>query len=56
LSPASGVGLSQNETVVDVAGLWQRSSVVIGWAWLTLLAIRSRPRMTSWILTGLRPL
>jgi len=37
----SGVGFEQTEGVVDVAGLWQRVSVTIGWVWLTLLAMRS---------------
>jgi hypothetical protein len=37
----SGVGFEQTEGVVDVAGLWQRVCVTIGWVWLTLLAVRS---------------
>jgi hypothetical membrane protein len=38
----SGVGFSQNAAVVDVAGVWQRVSVIIGFTWLTLLAMRAR--------------
>lgn len=42
----AGVGFDQAEGLVDVAGLFQRVTLVTGWAWLTLLAvhlIRSLP-------------
>jgi hypothetical protein len=32
--------VSQTEPFVEVAGLWQRVCVLIGWAWLTMLALR----------------
>lgn len=35
----SGIGLAQADAVVDVAGLWQRISMIIGWVWLTVLAL-----------------
>jgi hypothetical membrane protein len=38
----SGVGFSQDESAVDIAGLAQRISVIAGWTWLTVLAIRVR--------------
>jgi hypothetical protein len=38
----SGVGFSQDESAVDIAGLAQRISVIAGWTWLTILAIRVR--------------
>jgi hypothetical protein len=37
---ASGVGFGQTEPFVDVAGLSQRVCVIIGWVWLTVLALR----------------
>jgi hypothetical protein len=40
----SGAGFSQTESVVDVAGLWQRISVVTGWTWLVVLAVRAQRR------------
>jgi hypothetical protein len=36
----AGIGFSQTEPFVEVAGLWQRVCVLIGWAWLTMLALR----------------
>lgn len=36
----SGVGFDQHSSLVDVAGLFQRLSVTIGWAWLFALAAR----------------
>jgi hypothetical protein len=36
----AGIGFGQTEPVVEVAGLWQRVCVIIGWAWLTMLALR----------------
>jgi hypothetical membrane protein len=35
----TGAGFAQVETLVDYAGLFQRITLTIGWAWLTLLAI-----------------
>ena len=35
----ASIGFSQTEPFVEVAGLWQRVCVVIGWAWLTMLAL-----------------
>jgi len=44
----SGVGFQQTEPFVDLPGLWQRICVLIGWTWLTVLALRllreRRPR------------
>lgn len=51
----SGVGFQQTEPVVDVAGLWQRVSVSIGWAWITVLAIRSLRRRQNVEVTAPRP-
>jgi hypothetical protein len=36
----AGVGFGQTEPFVEVAGLSQRGCVLIGWAWLTVLAVR----------------
>jgi hypothetical protein len=36
----SSIGFGQTEPFVEVAGLWQRVCVLIGWAWLTMLALR----------------
>jgi hypothetical membrane protein len=36
----AGVGFGQTEPFVGVAGLSQRVCVLIGWAWLTVLAVR----------------
>jgi Protein of unknown function (DUF998) len=36
----AGIGFGQTEPYAEVAGLWQRISVLIGWAWLTMLALR----------------
>ena len=52
-SAASGIGFpaalvlasaafAQNAALVGVGGLVQRAMVVIGWSWLTLLALRTR--------------
>jgi hypothetical protein len=37
---AAGIGFGQTEPFVEVAGLWQRVCVIIGWVWLTMLALR----------------
>lgn len=37
----AGVGFSQTAGLVEVAGLLQRTAIAIGWAWLTLLAVRT---------------
>ena len=36
----AGIGFGQTEPFVEVAGLWQRVCVLIGWTWLTMLALR----------------
>ena len=36
----SGIGFAQTAPYVDVAGLWQRIYVLIGWTWVTVLALR----------------
>jgi hypothetical protein len=36
----AGVGFGQTEPFVEFAGLWQRVCVVVGWALLTILALR----------------
>lgn len=36
----AGVGFDQNQSLVDVAGLFQRLAVTIGWAWLFALTVR----------------
>jgi hypothetical protein len=36
----AGAGFGQAEGLVDVAGLFQRLAVTIGFGWLTLLAVR----------------
>jgi hypothetical protein len=38
----SGVGFQQTEPFVDVAGLWQRVSLTLGWTWITALALRAQ--------------
>lgn len=44
----SGVGFQQIEPFVEVAGLLQRICVLIGWTWLTVLALRLlRQRRTT---------
>jgi hypothetical protein len=35
----SGMGFSQNPSLVNVAGLFQRVSITVGWSWMTLLAV-----------------
>ncbi|MFO8059565.1 MAG: DUF998 domain-containing protein [Bacillota bacterium] len=42
----TSVGFAQVEGLVDVAGLLQRITLTVGWAWLTALAIRML-RVTS---------
>jgi hypothetical protein len=37
----TNLGFSQTEGLRDIAGLLQRMTVTIGWAWLTLLAIHT---------------
>ena len=39
----AGIGFGQTEPFVEVAGLWQRVCVLIGWTWLTMLALRLLP-------------
>jgi hypothetical protein len=39
----AGSGFGQTEPFVEVAGLWQRVCVLIGWTWLTMLALRLLP-------------
>ena len=34
------MAFNQAETLVDFGGLLQRTTITIGWTWLTLLAIR----------------
>jgi hypothetical protein len=34
------IGFGQTEPYVNAAGLWQRVFVLIGWAWVTVLALR----------------
>ncbi|MFI6674003.1 DUF998 domain-containing protein [Kribbella sp. NPDC050470] len=36
----AGAGFDQNQSLVDTAGLFQRLSVTIGWAWLFALSLR----------------
>ncbi|MFG1818022.1 DUF998 domain-containing protein [Kribbella sp. NPDC049174] len=38
----AGSGFSQTASLVDVAGLFQRLTVTIGWAWMFALALRIR--------------
>ena len=35
----AGMGFSQNPSLVNVAGLFQRVSITVGWSWMTLLAV-----------------
>ena len=35
----AGMGFSQNPSLVNVAGVFQRLSITIGWSWMTLLAV-----------------
>ena len=35
----AGMGFSQNQSLVNVAGGFQRLSITIGWNWMTLLAV-----------------
>jgi Protein of unknown function (DUF998) len=39
----AGIGFGQTQPFVEVAGLWQRVCVLIGWTWLTMLALRLLP-------------
>lgn len=48
----AGTGFSQNEPWVDVAGLFQRISVIIGWTWTVALAVRVRSRLSSPVAVG----
>jgi len=41
----SGMGFEQTEPFVNIAGLSQRISVTVGWAWVTLLALRRYRRL-----------
>lgn len=38
----AGAGFSQTQSLVDLAGLFQRLTVIIGWTWLAALAWRMR--------------
>jgi Kef-type K+ transport system membrane component KefB len=38
----ASVGFSQAEGFVDLAGLFQRTAVTVGWTWLTVLAVHLR--------------
>ena len=38
----ASLGFSQAEGLVDLAGLFQRTAVIVGWSWLTLLAVHIR--------------
>ncbi|GAB2630904.1 DUF998 domain-containing protein [Kribbella swartbergensis] len=40
----AGTGFDQNPSLVDVAGLFQRLCVTIGWAWIFTLALRTLRR------------
>jgi len=48
----AGTGFSQTEPWVDVAGLFQRISVIIGWTWTVALAVRVRSRLSSPVVVG----
>jgi len=37
----AAIGFSQNPGFVDFAGVYQRLSIIIGWTWITLLAMHS---------------
>jgi hypothetical membrane protein len=39
----AGAGFTQTEGLVEVAGLWQRVSVILAWAWIAVLAARTPP-------------
>ena len=44
----SSAGFARAEGLVDLAGLFQRIALIVGWGWLTLLAVhllRSLPEM-----------
>jgi len=46
----SALGFGQHQRFVDFAGLWQRISIITGWAWIMLLAIgalRSRVKVAA---------
>ena len=43
----AGIGFSQNPSLVNVAGVFQRLSITIGWSWMTLLAVHERSRIGS---------
>lgn len=38
----SSLAFAQNPTLVDLGGLFQRSMIIVGWAWLTLLVHNHR--------------
>ena len=48
----ASAGFSQTEPWVDVAGLLQRLTVIIGWTWIAVLAIRVRSRLSSPVAVG----
>jgi hypothetical protein len=35
----ASAGFNQAESLVDVAGLLQRLTIIVGWGWITLLAL-----------------
>jgi hypothetical protein len=44
----TNVGFSQNASLVDLAGLFQRITLITGWAWLTAVAIHTlKPSRTT---------
>ncbi|TDO49182.1 uncharacterized protein DUF998 [Kribbella sp. VKM Ac-2527] len=51
----AGQGFSQAESLVDMAGLFQRLSVIVGWTWTVVLAVRLLTRRAAGCATlGLR--
>jgi hypothetical protein len=49
---ALAVSSPQTEPWVDVGGLFQRLSVIIGWTWTAALAVRVRSRLSSPVAVG----
>jgi hypothetical protein len=50
----SGIGFSQDAQFVDVAGVYQRACVTVGFAWLTLLALHLLGRVPATVAAGTR--
>jgi uncharacterized membrane protein YozB (DUF420 family) len=48
----SGIGFSQEEPFVDVAGAYQRACVTVGFAWLSLLALHLTRRVPATTAAG----